>query len=111
MQAEAYLKHVRIAPRKMKIVIDLIRNKPVDQAAAILKNTNKSACEPLSKLLKSASANAENNFNMDNSKLYVAEVFATPGPIMKRVMPRARGSAARINKRTSHVTMVLKEKE
>ena len=111
MQAKAQVTHVRISPRKVKIVLDLIRNKPVDVAAAILKFTPKAACEPVGKLLKSAIANAENNFNMDKNQLYVAEALVFPGPIMKRVRPRAQGRAYRIEKRTSHITLVLKEME
>ena len=111
MQAKAQVNHVRISPRKVKIVLDLIRNKPVDVAAAILKFTPKAACEPVGKLLHSAIANAENNFNMDKSQLYVAEALVCPGPIMKRVRPRAQGRAYRIEKRTSHITLVLKEME
>ena len=111
MEARAELRQVRISPRKVGIVLDLIRNKPVDIAMAILKNTPKSACEPLAKLLKSAIANAENNFNMDKKNLYVAECFVCPGPMLKRIRPRAKGSAFRVMKRTSHVTMVLREKE
>ena len=71
----------------------------------------KAASEPLLKLLKSAAANAENNHKMDPENLYVSEVFATPGPIIKRIMPRAQGRAYRINKRTSHVTLAVAEKE
>ena len=111
MQAKAQVTHVRISPRKVKIVLDLIRNKPVDVAAAILKFTPKAACEPVGKLLNSAIANAENNFNMDKSQLYVAEALVCPGPSMKRVRPRAQGRAYRIEKRTSHITLVLKEME
>ena len=111
MEAKAHLKYARISPRKVKIVLDLIRGKDVAQAMAILKNTPKSASEYLTKLLRSAVANAENNFNMDASKLYVSECFVCPGPILKRIMPRAQGRAFRINKRTSHVTIVLEEKE
>lgn len=111
MEARAYLRHARIAPRKVQIVLDLIRNKPVDTAMEILKHTPKAACEPLEKLLKSAIANAENNHNMDKNSLYVAECFVCPGPIMKRIRPRAQGRAFHILKRTSHVTMVLREKE
>ena len=110
-EARAYLKYARISPRKVSIVLDLIRNKPVDVAMAILKNTPKAACEYLQKLLKSAMANAENNHNMDVSRLYVAECFVCPGPILKRIRPRAQGRAYRIEKRTSHVTLVLKEIE
>ena len=111
MEARAQATHIRISPRKVKIVLDLIRNKPVDLAMAIVKNTSKSACEPIEKLLKSALANAENNFNMDKNDLYVAECFVCPGPMLKRIRPRAQGRAFRINKRTSHITLVLKERE
>ena len=111
MEARAYLRHARISPRNVQIVCDLIRGKDVGTAAAILMNTRKSASELLIKLLKSAAANAENNHSMDPEKLYVAEVFATPGPVMKRVQPRAQGRAFRILKRTSHITVVLKEKD
>ena len=111
MESKAYLNYVRIAPRKVSVVLDLIRNKPADLAMAILKHTPKAACEPLSKLLKSAMANAENNHNMDVSRLYVAQCYVSPGPILKRIRPRAQGRAFRILKRTSHVTLVLKEKE
>ena len=111
MEARAYLRGVRIAPRKVQIVLDLIRNKPTDFALAILRHTPKAASEPVAKLLKSAIANAENNHDMDKNHLYVAECFVTPGMIMKRIMPRDHGRAFRINKRTSHVTIVVKEKE
>ena len=109
MQATAHLKYLRISPRKVSVVLDLIRNKPANVAAAILKNTKKAAAEPVYKLLKSAMANAENNFQMDPNKLVVAKCYACPGPILKRIMPRAQGRAFRINKRTSHVTIVLEE--
>lgn len=111
MEARAHLRYVRISPRKVKIVCDLIRDKSVGQATALLLTTPKSASEPLLKLLHSAAANAENNHSMDPEKLYVSEVFATPGPIIKRIRPRAQGRAFRINKRTSHVTLVVAEKE
>ena len=111
MEAKAYLRHARISPRKVQIVLDLIRNKPVEEATAILALTPKAACETLAKLLKSAIANAENNFNMDKKNLYVAECFVCPGPMLKRIRPRAQGRAFRVMKRTSHVTMVLREKE
>ena len=110
MEAKAHLKYARISPRKVKIVLDLIRGKDVGVAMAILKNTPKSASEYLIKLLGSAIANAENNFNMDASKLYVSECFVCPGPTLKRIMARAKGSADRILKRTCHVTMVVKER-
>ena len=111
MEAKAHLKYARISPRKVKIVLDLIRGKDVGVAMAILKNTPKSASEYLIKLLGSAVANAENNFNMDASKLYVSECFVCPGPTLKRIMARAKGSADRILKRTSHVTIVVKERD
>ena len=111
MEAKAYLKYARISPRKVKIVLDLIRGKDAGVAMAILKNTPKSASEYLIKLLGSAIANAEHNFHMDPAKLYVSECFVCPGPTLKRIMPRAKGSADRILKRTSHVTMVVKERD
>ena len=91
MEARAELKYARISPTKVQIVLDLIRNKE--------------------KLLKSAVANATNNFNMDEDKLYVSECFATSGPILKRMRPRAQGRAYRIDKKTAHVTLVVKEQE
>ena len=112
MEAKAYLYDVRIAPRKVQIVLDLIRGKDVEMAAAILKNTPKRGAEILEKVLASAVANAENNHNMDKSKLYVSKCFVTPGShMLKRVMPRGKGSANRILKRTSHITVALAEKE
>ena len=111
MESKAYLNYVRISPRKVSIILNLIRGKDVKLAKAILEQTPKAACEPLLKLLKSAMANAENNHDMDVSRLYVAECNATAGPILKRIRPRAQGRAVRINKRTAHITLVLKEKE
>jgi large subunit ribosomal protein L22 len=111
MEAKAHLKHARISPRKVKIVLDLIRGKDVDMARAILKNTPKAASKYLIKLLDSAVANADHNFQMDKSRLYISECFVCPGHIFKTVRPRARGSADRILKRTSHVTIVVKERE
>ena len=110
MEARAYLKYARISPRKVQIVLDLIRGKDEGTAMAILKNTPKSASEYLIKLLKSAVANAENNFGMDASKLYVSECFVCPGPTLKRLLPRAKGSADRLLKRSSHVTIAVKER-
>ena len=81
MEARAYLKYARIAPRKVQIVLDLIRGKDAQLARAILKHTPKAACEQLEKLLNSAVANAENNFNMDKNNLYVAECYVCPGPV------------------------------
>ena len=111
MEARAQLKYARISPRKVKIVCDLIRGKDVKMARAILENTPKAASPLLMKLLGSAVANAENNFGMDPDQLYVSETFANPGPILKRGMPRAQGRMYRINKRTSHITVVVADKE
>ena len=109
--AKAKLSYARISPRKVKIVIDLIRNKTVGEALAILQLTPTAASPIFEKLLLSAMANAETNHGMDIDKLYVAEIFASAGPILKRIQPRAQGRAFRIFKRTSHITVVLKEKE
>lgn len=111
MQAQAHLRYARIAPRKVKIVLDLIRGKDVDYALAILKQTPKAASELLIKLLNSAIANAENNHNMDRNSLYISECFVCPGPTLKRIRPRAQGRAFRVLKRTSHMTITLMEKE
>jgi large subunit ribosomal protein L22 len=111
MEARAHLRGLRIAPRKVQIVLDLIRNKPVNLALATLRHTPKAASQPVTKLLQSAMANAENNHNMDKKYLYVAECFVTPGPTMKRIMPRAQGRAFRILKRSSHITLVVKEQQ
>ena len=110
MQAKAYLRYLRVSPRKVKIVLDLIRNKDLREAYAILKNTPKMVCRDIEKLVKSAAANAENNHGMEPKNLYVAECFVCPGPTLKRIRPRAKGSAARVFKRTSHITVVLKER-
>ena len=110
-EASATLKYARISSRKVKIVADLIRGKDVDEALAIMKFTPKASSEVLEKLLKSAIANAENNHEMKHENLYVAEIFANQGPTLKRIRPAAKGSAVRIRKRTSHITIVLKEKE
>lgn len=110
MESTAKATFVRIAPRKVQIVLDLIRNQPADKAMAILKHTPKAACEVLEKLLKSAIANAEVK-DMDVSKLYVAQCYVCQGPTLKRIRPRAQGRAFRINKKTSHITLVLREAE
>ena len=109
-EARATLKFARISARKVKIVADLVRGKDVDEALAIMKFTPKASSEVLEKLLKSAIANAENNHDMKHENLYVAEIYANQGPTLKRIRPAAKGSAVRIRKRTSHITVVLKEK-
>ena len=109
--AQATLKYARISARKVKIVADLIRGKEVAEALAIVKFTPKAASEIIEKLLKSAIANAENNHNMDSKNLYISEIYANQGPTLKRIRPAAKGSAVRIRKRTSHITIILREKE
>jgi len=108
-EAKAYLSNARISARKVKIVIDTIKGKKADEALAMLKYTNKAAAPIVYKLLKSAMANATNNNDMDVSKLVISEAFANQGPTMKRIMPRAQGRADKIRKRTSHITVILKE--
>ncbi|AGI40540.1 50S ribosomal protein L22 [Thermoclostridium stercorarium subsp. thermolacticum DSM 2910] len=108
-EGRAVLRNVRVSSRKAKLVIDLIRNKKLDEAYAILRYTPKRAAGILEKLLKSAEANAVNNNGLNRDNLYVAEIYATQGPTMKRIRPRAHGRAYRINKRTSHITVVLRE--
>ena len=110
-EAKAVLKFARISARKVKIVTDLIRGKDVSEALAIVKFTPKASAVIIDKLLKSAIANAENNHGMNSENLYVAEVYANQGPTLKRMRPAAKGSAVRIRKRMSHITIVLKEKE
>ena len=110
MQAIAKLNGVRITPRKVQLVIDLVRGKDVSVALGILANVNKSSVVVVEKLIKSAAANAINNNKMDESKLYIAEIYANEGPRLKRYMPRAKGSASSIIKRTSHITCVVKER-
>ncbi|SHK27314.1 50S ribosomal protein L22 [Tepidibacter formicigenes] len=110
MEARSIAKFVRISPRKAGQVADLVRGKNANEALAILKYTPKAAAPMVAKVIKSAMANAENNYNMDVDKLYVAEIYANQGPTMKRFMPRAMGRATTIRKRTSHIGVVLKEK-
>ena len=109
-EAKATLKFARISARKVKIVADLIRGKNVDEALAIVKFTPKASSEIIEKLLKSAIANAENNNGMSADNLYIEECYANKGPTMKRIRPRAQGRAYRIEKRMSHITLVLDER-
>ncbi|GIP61198.1 50S ribosomal protein L22 [Paenibacillus woosongensis] len=110
MEAKAHARSIRIAPRKAKLVIDLIRGKQVGDAIAILRHTPKAASPIVEKLLNSAIANAEHNYSLDVNKLVVTEAYVNQGPTMKRFRPRAMGRASRINKRTSHITLVVSEK-
>lgn len=110
MEAKAHAMYIRMSPRKIKVVLDIIRGKNASEAMAILKHTPRAAAPVVAKLLKSAMANAENNNKMDVSKLYVAETYANQGPTLKRFQPHAQGRAFRILKRSSHITVVLKER-
>ena len=110
-EAKAIAKNVRVTPRKVRLVIDLVRGLPVKQALGILANVNKAASVPVSKLIKSAAANATNNFGMDEDALYIAEIYATDGLRMKRYLPRAKGSASGLVKRASHITCVVKMRQ
>ena len=109
--ARAEHKYARISPRKVEIICDMIRGKDANLAMALMENTPKAGCEHVIKVLKSAVANAENNYEMDPEKLYVQSCFVDAGPILKRGQPRAHGRMYRINKRTSHITVVVAEKE
>ena len=109
-QGIATAKYIRIAPRKVRVVADLIKGKSLDDAYAILTYTPKAASPVIAKVLKSAESNAVNNFGLNRENLYVETAIANPGPVLKRYIPRARGSASSIKKRTSHITIVLKER-
>lgn len=110
MEARAIAKYVRMSPMKVGVVLDLIRGKNVNEAFAILQYTPKDAAVVINKVLKSAVANAENNHDLNVENLYVAETFVGAGPILKRFRPMDHGKAFRINKRTSHITVVVKER-
>ncbi|MBQ7474305.1 MAG: 50S ribosomal protein L22 [Clostridia bacterium] len=111
MEARATEKHIRISPRKVKVVLDLIRGKSYAEAVGILRNTPKAASEHVLKLLRKVAADAEHNFEMDPEALYVSECYVGAGATLKRIMPRGKGSADRILKRTSHITVALTEKQ
>jgi len=110
MEAKAIAKYIRISSMKIGVVLDLIRGKNVNEAFAILQYTPKDAAEVINKVLKSAVANAENNMNLDVTRLFVAEAYSCQGPTLKRFRPHAQGRAFRIKKRTSHITLVVKER-
>ena len=109
-EALAIARDVRVTPRKIRLVLDLVRGKDVDEALAILKNVNRSASLPVAKIVKSAAANATNNFGMDKDKLYIAEIQASDGIKMKRFMPRGKGSSSGLVKRTSNIRCIVKER-
>lgn len=110
MEARAIAKYVRMSPTKVGVVLNLIRGKDVNEAFAILKYTPRDAAEVIYKVLKSAVANAENNIDLDINRLYVSEAFVGQGPTLKRFRPMDHGKAFRINKRTSHITVIVKER-
>lgn len=111
METKAIAKFIRISPRKVRQVVDLIRGKKVDDAIAILQFTPNISTEPVSKVLKSAVANAEHNLDMSPDDLYVTKVYVDQGPTLKRIKPRAMGRADKIRKRTSHITVVVGDKK
>lgn len=110
MEARAINKYVRMSPLKVRVVLDLIRDKNVEEAMAIMEHTNRTAAVVINKVLKSAVANAENNLELDRDSLYVSECYCGPGPTLKRFQPRAQGRAFSIMKRTTHITVVVKER-
>lgn len=111
MEAKAVARYVRIAPRKVRVVMDLVRGKSIADALTVLRFTPKAASPIIEKVLKSAVANAEHNYDMDVNNLVVSQAFADQGPTLKRFRPRAQGRASRINKRTSHISIVVSEKK
>jgi large subunit ribosomal protein L22 len=110
-EVKAYLRYLRIAPRKVRLVADLIRGRSVLEAERILNFTRKKASLPLLKLLKSAISNAKHNFNLDEKNLYVSKITVDQGPKTKKIFPRSRGRADIKEKKTSHITLILKEKK
>lgn len=107
-EARAVATNVRLTPRKARLVIDQVRGKDVKVALGLLKNINRAACEPVTKVIKSAAANAINNFGMDEERLYIKEIYANDGLKMRRYLPRAKGSASGLVKRCCHITVVVK---
>ena len=111
MEAKAIGRYFRVSPQKARLVANLIRNKNAEEALNILRFTNKKAAPLIEKVLKSAIANAVNNFDMDEEKLYVSTIYIDKGPFLKRIKPRAMGRADRILKKTSHITVCVSEKK
>ncbi len=111
MEARAQARYVRVAPRKARAVIDLIRNKDLDEALSILRYTPRGAVSPIAKVVNSAAANAVHNQEMKRGSLYIDQAYVDEGPTMKRVQPRARGRRFLIFKRTSHITVIVKERK
>ena len=111
MEARAIARYVRVSPRKARVVVDLVRGKSVPRAREILAFTNRAIAETVEKTLNSAVANAENQYHVDGDSLYVKTCYVDEGPTMKRIRPRAKGSASRIRKRTSHITIIVATRE
>lgn len=111
MEARAIAKYIRVSSRKMKFICDMVRGRSVDEALAILKFTPNKGAKILEKVVKSAAANAENNFDMNKDNLYVSEVYSNQGPTLKRWRPKAKGRAFKILKRTSHIGVVVRERD
>lgn len=111
MVAKAQARFIRIAPRKARLVMDLIRGKDVDNALAVLRFTPRKGAKIIEKVLNSAVANAQNNHDMNKGELFVAQGYVDEGPVLKRFRPRAQGRASRIRKRTSHITLILEERK
>jgi large subunit ribosomal protein L22 len=111
MEARAVARYVRVAPRKARLVVDLIRGRSIDDARAILRFSPRAAAEVVEKVLNSAVANAERNLHIKSADLFVGSTFVDEGPTLKRIQPRAMGRAFRINKRTSHITVIVKQRE
>lgn len=111
MEAKAIAKYVRVSPRKMRFICDMVRGRSVDEALSILKFTPNKGAKILEKVVKSAAANAENNFDMNRDNLFVSEVYSNQGPTLKRWRPRSKGRAFKILKRTSHIGVVVKERD
>jgi large subunit ribosomal protein L22 len=111
MEAKATARYVRMTPRKTRVIIDMVRGKYVDEALEALRFTNRRATEPVTKVLSSAVANAKESFGAQASNLYVAEAYVNEGPTLRRYLPRAMGRATRIDKRTSHITVIVKERD
>ncbi|MFY9139666.1 MAG: 50S ribosomal protein L22 [Thermacetogeniaceae bacterium] len=111
VEARAVARYIWISPRKVRLVADLVRGKSVEDALAILKYLPKRAAVPVAKVIKSAAANAENNYNLDRDELYIRRIFVDEGPIIKRYRPRARGRADLKRRRTSHITVIVAERK
>jgi large subunit ribosomal protein L22 len=111
MEARAIARYVRVSPRKARLVVDMVRGKSVTDATNILRFTQRGAAEPVAKVLASAAANAEHNLKVKPETLFISQAFVDEGPTIKRIRPRAMGRAFRIRKRSSHITIVVKQRE